>query len=60
MTLTELLKKRRQTEKEDIMEKKGTIDEKIMKMRSQTFKDYYQPNDFVPQPKYTATWQMLE
>ena len=59
-TCTELLAYRKGIEKEDIRKKKTTRDEKVAHLQKIQFKDYYVPDEFVENPKYTATWQKLE
>ena len=55
-TCTELLAYRKGIEKEDIRKKKTTRDEKVAHLQKIQFKDYYVPDEFVENPKYTATW----
>lgn len=56
-TSTELKDHRKSVEKLDIKGKKDANDAKIASIKTKTFKDYYQPQEYVPNPRYTATWQ---
>ena len=40
-----------------MMRKKGDKDAIIDSIKKNTFKDYYRPQEFVENPKYTAMWQ---
>ena len=56
-TSTELKELRYKNEKSDIKGKKDVMD-KALEVASVKvkYKDYYQPQEFVTNPKYTATW----
>ena len=53
-TNTELIALRKLKEKNDIGRKKGTIDAEVTKLQKIHFKDYYQPQEYVANPKYFA------
>ena len=55
-----MLAHRRAVEREDIRGKKNAKDTQVAELQKATFKDYYQPQEFVENPKYTATWQKLD
>ena len=59
-TATSLKETRRNTEKADVRAKKAANAAKVAKAKSLNFKDYYQPQEYVANPRYTATWQMKE
>lgn len=55
-TMTELTMNRRGVEKKDIARKKNERDSKVAHLQKVQFKDYYQPDSYIKEPKYTATW----
>jgi len=55
-TMTELKAQRKDVEKIDIKKKKDDRDSRVAHLQKVQFKDYYRPQEFVEQPKYTATW----
>ena len=59
-TQTELIDYRRAQERDDIRAKKNAKDAEVAKIQKATFKDYYQPQEYVENPRYTATWQKVE
>lgn len=56
-TMTELTLNRKGVEKKDIARKKNERDSKVAHLQKVQFKDYYQPDSYIKEPKYTATWQ---
>mmetsp|Transcript_5851 Transcript_5851/g.9405 ORF Transcript_5851/g.9405 Transcript_5851/m.9405 type:complete len:236 (+) Transcript_5851:404-1111(+) len=56
-TSTDLIQARRLQEKVDIKRKKDARDAKVAHLQKIQFKDYYRPQEYVDNPKYTATWQ---
>jgi hypothetical protein len=36
------------------------MDQTVAEIQKKTFKDYYQPQEYVKDPRYTATWQKLD
>lgn len=59
-SLTKLKEHRLNMEKLDVKGKKDAQDAKIAAIKKLSFKDYYQPHDYVLNPRYTATWQRRE
>lgn len=59
-TNTELIDLRKSREREDIRGKKHTQDSKMEKLQQIGFKSYYQPQEYVENPRFTATWQKVE
>ena len=47
-------------ERDDIRGKKNAKDTAVAELQKATFKDYYQPQEDVENPRYTATWQKTE
>lgn len=56
--MSDLKKHRLDLEKADIKQKKDAKDQKMQSIKNVSFKDYYQPQEYVANPKYNATWQM--
>lgn len=55
-TGNKLKEHRKNVEKQDIRSKKNANEKKILDIKSLTFKDYYQPQEYVANPRYNATW----
>ena len=53
-TQREYLNHRKSVEAEDIRLKKQENENKVLNIKSTTFKDYYQPCDYVQSPRYTS------
>jgi len=51
---------RHAVEKADLKQKKDAQDSKVAHLQKVQFKDYYQPQEFVQNPRYNATWEMKE
>ena len=56
-TKTQIDNFRKIVEREDIKSKKKTADTKIETLQNISYKDYYQPQEYVKNPKHTAMWQ---
>ena len=56
-TQTELMAHRNNLEKHDIGKKKADRDSRVAHLQKIQFKDYYQPQEYVANPKYTSITQ---
>ena len=55
-TVTNMKESRKNNEKADIRAKKAFNDARVAKAKSLNFKDYYQPQEYVANPRYTSTF----
>ena len=55
-----MIEYRKKLLKQDIHTKKGDRDERVAELQKVQFKDYYKPNDYVSNPKYTSLTQIKD